>query len=269
MPESSLSLSFDDLCAEVADFLGYGRGIKFGEKAWTQKQQNNIETSVKSGCRQFYFPPPVGNEPAAYEWSFLRPVGTVSLASGDQSIELPDDFGGFDGPITITTTSGQVCYIIPLVGEGLVRRRYTDDPNSSGQPEIAAVQPIKGTTATKGQRFQLSFFPAANQAYTLEFPYTILADCLSGSRPYAYGGMAHAETILESCLAIAEQRIDDAASIHTAKWMERLAASMSLDRKFKAQALGYNDDRSDGRRGWGRYPRRRDNYSVTFNGVQY
>lgn len=269
MPESSLSLSFGDLCSEVGLFLGYGRGAEFGDKAWTSPQQANIESSVRSGLRQFYFPPPVGNEPAAYEWSFLKPVATIAIINGAQSVEMPDDFGGFEGPITLVTPTGRLCYIIPLVGEGQVRRRYTDSPNSTGQPEMVALVPLKGTTATKGQRFDLTFYPAANQAYTVEFPYTILPDALSGSRPYAYGGMTHAETILESCLAIAEQRIDDAVSVHSQKWMERLAASISADRKFKAQALGYNDDRSDARRTWGRYPRRRDNYSVTFNGVQY
>ncbi len=212
----------------------------------------------------------MGNDPQSYEWSFLKPIANIDLPISVQSVVLPDDFGGFEGPITIlgTSTQSRICYIIPLVGEGRIRRLYVDLPNATGQPEMAALQPLKGTTIQRGQRFQLLLYPATNQGHTLQFAYTILADCLSGTQPYAYGGMAHAETILESCLAIAEQRVDDAQSLHSAKFMERLAASISLDRKFKGQALGYNADRSD-MRGWGRWPRKRDNYTVTFNGVQY
>ncbi len=96
--------------------------------------------------------------------------------------------------------------------------------------------------------------------------YTILPDFLSGSKPYAYGGSAHTETIIESCLAVAEQRLDDAMTVHSVQFKRLLAASVGHDRRLQPNNYGYNGDRRDGRfrsfrgRPW-------DNLTVTYNGV--
>ena len=111
-------------------------------------------------------------------------------------------------------------------------------------------------------------FPTADQAYTLEFSYYLLAEALDGSRPYAYGGMAHAETIRAACLMAAEETLDDAQGLWAAKFRERLAASIMLDRRLKPQHGGYNGDHSEDywtRRGSQHY----EPYGVTFSGVEY
>ena len=59
-----------------------------------------------------------------------------------------------------------------------------------------AVRPLKGTTLTAGQRFDLYVFPIADQEYTLNLRYYVLLNDLTTARPYPYGGMTHAETIL-------------------------------------------------------------------------
>ncbi len=268
MAESTLSLALDDLAGEVGLFLGYGRGSPLGDPPWNTQQQAAITSCVKSGLRQFYFPPPIEGQESAYDWSFLKPVASVTFAQGASTIALPDDFGGFEGQITLSSTASQVSWPVDLVHEGTVRQRYSELPNASGRPLIASLQPLKPTTLSSGQRFQLFLFPLADQAYTLQFEYYVLADYLTGLLPYALGGMAHIETILESCLSIAEQRLDDASSVHSMKFKERLLGSISLDRRNKAQKLGYNADRSDRMDQFNR----RNHYwdqLTTVNGVQY
>ena len=263
--ESTLSLKYSDLAGEVGLFLGFGRGADNGDTPWTTKQQAAIDSCVKSGLRNFYFPPPVEGSQSSYDWSFLKPTRSLPFASGVSTVALPDDFGGFEGPITISSTTASVPWDVPLVGEGSVRQKHAEQPAATGRPVMAAIQPLKGTTQGEGQRFQLALWPLADQAYTLQFAYYILADCLTGSRPYAYGGAAHVETILESCLAIAEQRLDDASSVHTMKFAERLLASISLDRRYKPQRLGQNLDRSD----WREMRSRHCGNGVTLNGIEY
>lgn len=266
--ESTLSLSLNDLSGEVGRFLGYGRGAPFGDAAWTKDQQAAIDSCVASGLRQFYFPPAVPPDVSSYDWSFLKPVYTTTLAQGNSVVTLPDDFGGFEGDITISTTVSQVTWPVMLVGEGQVRQRYSQLPAASGRPIVASIQPLKGTGISKGQRFQLFFFPLADATYTIQFAYYVLPDYLTQSLPFSYGGMAHAETVLESCLKIAEERLDDSSTVHALKFMERLQASISLDRRLKPQRLGYNRDNSDWR-GWGE---RRDRHwlnLVQVNGIQY
>lgn len=261
MAESSLSIAFTNLQQEVAGFLGYSRT----STDWTTTQAAWMDGILRSGLRQFYFPPPTDQTQSTYEWSFLKPTASITISESAQEVNLPDDFGAIDGEITV---SGDNSYWpLRVWGEGKVRQAHTTSPNSSGRPIMTAIAPIKGTNTTEGQRFKMLVYPITDAEYTLEFRYSILGDFLSGAKPYAYGGAAHAETLLESCLAIAEQRLDDSMTVHTIKFRERLAASIGYDRRLKPQLLGYNGDRSDlaGRR-WSRHI---GDQIVTVNGVAY
>lgn len=264
--EPTLSLKVSDLQAEVGLFLGWGKGADFGDPAWTSRQEAVIVSVVKSGLRQFYFPEPLDGG-ASYDWSFLKPVATLALASGATVMPLPDDYGGFEGQITLAADAGQSYWPIELIPIGTIYAQQSRLPSTSGRPLYACEEPLRGAAALQGQRFQLRFWPTADADYSVRFQYYLSPDALTGATPYAYGGSQHAETILESCLAIAEQRVDDAADVHTKKWQMRLAASVSIDRRNKPQKLGYNGDNSDGwwysnRRLWGLDP-------VTVNGVEY
>lgn len=257
MAESTLTAAFKDLTGDVGFFLGHGRGADNGETAWTTSEQAAVDRCVKGGLRNFYF--------CGYDWSFLRPVATLTLASGAQTLPLPDDFGGIEGQLTVSVSGSSGFFPIPVTGD--VRRHYALNPSATGCPEMACIDPLKTTTGTQGQRFQLFVYPEADQAYTLEFGYYINPDYLNGAFPYAYGGPQHAETLLESCLAVAEKLLDDAMSVHAFEFDKRLAVSMDIDRRQKPQKLGYNGDRSDGK--YWSDPRLTRETGVTFAGVLY
>lgn len=274
MAESTLSLALDDLRAVVGHFLGYGRGgsgqTLYGETTWTTAQINDIAQCVKAGLRQFYYPPVVpGVSQSNYQWSFLRPTATITLGSGYSRTNCPDDYNGMIGRVTASSSSTSVqSWAIEKTGEGIVREAFAKSPSMTGRPLLIAERPLKGETALSGQRWELYVYPTADMDYTFQVPYSVLPDYLTGSAPYCLGGASHAETIKASCLAIAEQEMDDQMGVNTAKFMERLAASISEDRKLKPASIGYNGDRSvyrgrDGRMypgvGWA---------GVTVNGVQ-
>ncbi len=245
MAEPTLSLTKADLEAEIGAFLGFGRGTLYAENVWTDEQTRAIQAIRASGERQFYYNPalPDLGIPAGYDWSFLKPVSTASLAQNVPTVPLPDDYGGFEGQITISQ-SGQAFVPIDLVGIGMIYGKFASSPTSSGRPQMACAEPLKGTSGTQGQRFQLRVWPTPDTNYTLQFQYYVNPDALTTARPYMYGGAQHAETILESCLAIAEQRLNDKMMVHTEKFKERLLASINIDRRSKPQTLGYNHDRS-------------------------
>lgn len=265
MAESSLSVAYWELAGEVGHFLGYGRGPKYENPEWTTDQWNSILSCLKSGLRNFYFPVSVDGTPSSYNWSFLTPTTSIDLTTGDNTTQLPDDYGNIEGTMTVASPINQVCWDIQFTGEGIIRERYAACQTLTGRPQMAAIRPVKGTEMKRGQRFEVIVWPIPDQAYTLQLRYYLLPEVLSGTLPYAYGGATHAETLLESCLAIAEERLDDTRSTHASKFKERLAASISMDRRSKPQNLGPNLDRSDGV-DW----RRRDGYwntGVTVYGV--
>lgn len=260
----SLTLKKADFEAKIGEYAGWGRGADFGETAWDARQKAIIKDCIESGLRCFYYPSPLDG--VTYAWSFLKPTVSLTLPADAQTVALPAGCGGIEGKVTVTTTSTESWLAAPVVGEGQIRQRYAENPTATGAPQMVALVPLKDMTRS-GQEFELYIWPQADQEYTLSFRQQILGNVLSDQFPYAYGGPEHAETILESCLAIFEQRYDDNAGIHTQKYTERLRASMAMDRQKKPELMPHNGDRSDGilwpGRRWMQDP------VVTFSGVEY
>lgn len=270
MAESTLSLAVTDIQAKVGAWAGWGRGANFGETAWTVQQQAALDDFTQSGLRRFYYPKPQEGSRESYCWTFLRPTTTLTFEAGASTVPLPDDFGGLEGPITLISSSGIIWGPVQIFNPGQVDEKYGVMPTTSGRPRMASVQWNKGTTQVAGQRAQLYLWPLADTLYNLRLQYYVLPDYLTGNAPYALGGMAHVETILESCLAVAEERLDDfpeGTGPHGVAFQNRLLASISVDRRSKAQTLGYNGDNSDGRH-WNRGDNHVQN-PITFAGVQY
>lgn len=240
-----------------------------GDPAWTGQQQSVIDSCVASGLRRFYFPDPIPGMDSPPDWSFLKPTATLALLNNTSTLPLPDDFGGFEGRITILGVQNQTWWPIDLVNEGLIREKFSQFPAMVSRPLMAAIQPLKNATTVQSQRSQLFFFPTSDNDYTIQFQYYLNPDFLTGAFPYAYGGAQHAETILESCLAVAEERIDNNVGEHAQRFATRLMASIGMDRKSKAQTLGLNDDRSDLRQDQRRWPWQHYSDSIFVGGHLY
>lgn len=240
--ESSLTDNYWDVIGEVGFDLGWGRGERFGDEAWADDKYATLKMLVKNGLQQFYHPPALGG--VSHQWSFLRPVRSVTLLDGERFVLLPADFKGFEGDILITTGSGLTPTSMRVLGG--VHAQYAAYASATGRPQRCEVVPVRGTSSGHGQRFQLSVWPEADQDYTLQFRYSILPDMLTGEYPYAYGGSEHSATIKASCMEVAERKIDKiVGGPHYRHWMERLATSISMDRQKQPTTLGYVGDRSD------------------------
>jgi hypothetical protein len=239
--EPSLALTYDDLRAEVGIYLGFG-GVA---DDWTEEQRAAIESCVSSGLRRFYYPSPIDGQ-TDYSWSFLRPMAEFLLREGTNVVPMPPDFGQPIGPLFIMAPSGGAFEPVKLEGEGVLKNQYSIAGTATGPPAHATVRPIKGTTSSSGQRHELYVWPTADKDYTLALPYYVNPEHLNTAFPYHMGGPQHAETVLESCLAVAEERKDDQVNgPHKIAFKERMAASIAADRRLKAQYFGYNSDLSD------------------------
>jgi hypothetical protein len=239
--ESSLSITMTDLESQIGHFLGYGTGPAAGGPTWSSAQRTVIRRCLDSGLRNFYYPSVVGPE-KSYSWSFFRPTTTVVLEADANSVAMPDDFGGIEGDVAVSVSGGSYAWAsITPGGEGVIRQAEAREPTRTGAPMYLAIRAIKGTTINRSNRYELVLFPLADQEYTLSFAYSILADRLTSANPYAYGGAYHAETLIEACLAFAEMTYNNIPNgPHKAAFAERLAASISIDRRYKPTALGYN-----------------------------
>ena len=155
-------------------------------------------------------------------------LSTYTLAQ--PAYDLPDDFGAIEGPLTFRPGTSSCYGPIRLLGtyEDLAARRQGYDITS--RPQIAVLVP-KAFDPTVGQRTQIHFWPTPDAVYQLWYRYRINPEDLSDSNKYPLGGMVHAETIRASCMAIAEQYMNDERGVQYQHFLERLAASVSHDQQ--------------------------------------
>jgi len=252
--------SYDYLCREVAPVLGYERNSDL----WTHEQAGIIDSVVQRGVRAFYAPPALPGDKMSHEWSFLRPVRTLVTVADTSEYTMPSDFADLVGPLTFAADQSILYEPIELVSHFQIRQRQTES-TSTGRPTLAALYPSE-TAGT----WKLALWITPDDAYTIYYRSRIVPVDLSASNTTPYGGKEHAQTILEACLAEAEVEADKERLIHHERFMQRLQASVHLDRRANApDTLGYNRDRSDGQ-GW--YPESYHEWNtsvITYNGVSY
>ena len=186
---------------------------------------------------------------------------TVVVVSGDASAEtgvitidsedtftLPWDYGGMSGEGNFVFDRENVkLETITVTAEQQIRR-LRQHSISTGTPYCAAIVP-KTMAGTSGQRWEVMFHNPPDEELTLHYRYYVLPDALIlTTLEYPYGSAAHSETILESCLAVAESREKEGGDgEHQARFGGLLVSSIDHD-KGLGEAIfhyGYNGDGSD------------------------
>ena len=229
----TLAVSYTDLVVAVSRFLGYGETL-------APEQSREVDSYIQSGLRQFYYPPATAQTEAGYQWSFLDQIGEITTASGVAAYTVPNTVGRIIDPPT--PTDGQTPPL-PLVSEALVLARTTARPEL-GRPCVCCLR-HKTTFGVSGQAVELAFWPVPDGEYTYTF--RIEGDCslLSASNPVPLGGPKYSELIIESCLAVAEQRANDETGLHTERFTALLTSAIAQDRKMSAGFFGPMSPRRD------------------------
>jgi len=229
MAESGLSIGWTELQQEVGGFLGYGRAN------WNAAQTAEIAAIVQSGVRRVYYPMGIP-EVAGYDWSWLRPTTTLAITlAGGYDYDLPDDFGRLIGKLHYGPDENYApIQLIPL--DRLLQMKVREDREDT--PYYAAIR-RKTEDRTTGQRWELLLWPKPDASYTLYYSYEAYSGPLSDSYPYPLGGMSLAELFIESCLAVAEQRLNDEIGVHTQTYQALLLDAVQRDKKHSPTYFGY------------------------------
>lgn len=249
--QNTLAYTYSDMLTEVSKWVGYGDDTS----NLTTGEENDCDAIIQEGYRQFLTPPILPPSHTSHVWSFLTPKTTFTTTADDYDYNLPQDFASM-AEVNMTISSSSIYSPILVRSESVIRdkRRLSTD---TGTPTIAAVRP-RAHAGVTGQRWELLLYPTPDAAYTVEYRYTVLAHKLSTSYEYPVGGMQHAKTILDSCLAVAELRKNDIRGPMWDAFITSLAASVSRDMNIYPKELGYNSDPSMGvrhfKRSCGTYP---------------
>jgi hypothetical protein len=230
--DSTLTVDRNDIHSAVGFFLGYSRTTS----SWSAAQLEDVNAVVEAGERQFYFPPVLPGKRTAHKWRFLSPTATLTTVSGTADYEMPADFGGMVGDLTFGESEGY--WPLPRIAESEIRRKRQYN-TGSGQPQLAAVRP-KASDGDAGQKYEILLWPDTDGVYNLTYRYIALMNKMSDTNRFPLGNAPHGETILASCLAVAEERLDDKRGVKWQRFMERLAASVSHDELQAPERLGLN-----------------------------
>jgi hypothetical protein len=228
---------------QVGQYAGYGTNPEI----WSHAQDRQVSSFIQDGLMRFITSAPLPGDRVAWEWSFLRPVATLGTVADQDTYLLPDDFAMIQGLITFAPGDSVIYPPISIVSEEDIRNRRQRHTSYSGQPVVAAVTP-KRNEGVGIQRYNLDLWPTPDGEYTLSYRYRINPPSLSDSTKYPPGGVSHAQTILAACLAAVDIVFSKNGG-HEARYVERLAASVHLDRRVNApEYLGRNGDGSSRRR---------------------
>jgi hypothetical protein len=203
------------------------------------------------------------------ELSEVWALDTESLVSyslhHNGNYDLPEDFGGLEGDMIYPEGSNRPN--VRIIGEGRIRSLRVST-SSRQDPQFAAIRPMKQTTTTTGQRFEIMFFPIPQVTRTLSYKMLVLPELLvTTTITHPYGGARHSDTILASCLAVVESQEDEKRGVKWQEFQDRLAASIQIDKKMiSAEYFGYNRDESDSSHGNRRHPQ---TYLVSYSPGAY
>jgi hypothetical protein len=165
--------------------------------------------------------------------------------------DLPDNFGRMVGTFHYPEVAYRHTISVIPASRLLDMRAYS---NLSDDPIYCATR-YKSDDGSGGQRQEVLFFPTPNKDWTLSYEYEAYNGALTTAFPYPLGGMQLAEVYLESCLSVAESRINDEIGIHTQQFTALLTDAVMRDRKRGAQRYGQMGNMEKSwqipfRRGW-------------------
>lgn len=238
-PAKGLGITKAYLSRLIGRQLGYGPH----QAGWNHKQASEVAVALETGLRKFYAPPVLPNESYSWEWSFLCPLGSIVTNDEAYTYDLPDGFVTLAGPLTFAPGDGIICPPVQVVAEYQLRVQL-QRATAAGRPLLAAVRP-KPVNSGGTAGYEIQVWPQPDDAYELSFRYQVNPAGLPNEACLPYGGQQHAQTIIEACLAAAEEMTGTINGPHAAKFMECLIASVSVDRRLAPETLGYNRDLSD------------------------
>lgn len=217
--------------------IGVSEGYSGNPKTWGYTETQTVNSIMQRGLKVFYVPPPLEgrtNEGMitvqdGHQWSFLKPVGTLSLVNTDYQYDLAAGFQGIDGEMTYAV--GTASTPIAQIGEAELRAKQSNE-NASGAPQFWALTAGDDSyTGATEHVYEALFYPTPDASYTVTYRYTRTAPILTTTK-YPLGGVGHSQTILAAMKMVAAEKTEMYPQMREI-FMTQLTASVEQDRQLE------------------------------------
>lgn len=230
----SLQVTFWSLREIVAAYLGYPKPDEedASPSNWSAKQLSDVDESIKSGYRNFLWPPAIGDSKIPHDWSFLRGRAILSLSGAvsayqfDDSVANLDNFGGVITNATLQSSTQPEALRLSILSQPQM-----DAISASGETGTPRFLSLRREAGSGVDVYSIIVHPTPDASYTATLEFLRAPEELSATNITPFGGPQHSETIVQACLAVAESRKDDSASLHQQLWIQRLTASIEIDKR--------------------------------------
>jgi hypothetical protein len=206
--------SYSSLFAELGEQLF---GIITGFSA---DQTNKIDRCIKHGLNRVY---------DAHDWSFFRPVETITTSDGTSAYSLPTAYESIESELDYAEGESDFYPPVRERHDSEIRKRQADN-DDTGRPLYFSVRTVE-FDPTVGSRRQLILCPTPDATYVLSAKMTLRRTMIDETNQYPVGGEQLGQLILEACLSAAEMNYDDAPGIHSRLFAEMLPVSIASDQR--------------------------------------
>lgn len=217
-----------DLMNGVGHYLGYNvETDPLGTLAfWDADQLADIIRSVNGGYRQFLYPPALDEDKKPNEWTFLTPSAALAFLVGIQKVDLPLDFGGVLFGATLDLENRR----LEVISEDRFNALTGGVSSTTGEIQyVSALRPVQSGSSEVA--WELGVYPTPTVDRIVRFRYMREPPMLDATNTLPWGGDRHSETIMQSCLAVAELFQDDEHGVHWERFLHRLRFSISMDQR--------------------------------------
>lgn len=167
---------------------------------------------------------------------------TFVIKRSPANYDLPDSFNRLIGNLHYAADEYRNGIVLVPIGKLEEMRAHGD---LSCTPQFCAVR-YKSSDGTTGQRQEILFWPKPDVYYPLTYSFEAYTGQLTDTYLYPLGGMHLSELYTESCLAVAEQRINNEPGVHTQAYEMLLQDAIARDRKRGARFFGQMGGGEDG-----------------------
>lgn len=210
----SMVSSYSSLLERVGHFLF---GLRSG---FSSDQTDDIEMCIGDGLRRVY---------TAHQWSFFRPIKTITTASGTATYSLPTGYESIETELHYAPGESDFYPPVRQRHDSEILKLQADNEDTDyDRPRYFSVRTIE-FDATVGSRKQLVLWPTPDATYVLYARMTLRPTMIDSTNEYPIGGEQLAQVILEACLFSAELNMDDQTGIHGKQFAELLPFAIQAD----------------------------------------
>jgi len=206
--------SYSSLLVEVGEERF---GIRTG---FSSEQTSKIERCIKHGLRRVY---------SAHEWSFFKPVTTITTVVGTSAYSLPVAYEGIESHLSYAEEESDYYPRIRQRHDDEIRRMQ-QDTDDTARPLYFSIRTVEFDPTT-GSRRQLILHPTPDEVWVLNAKMTLRATMVDAVNQFPVGGEQLAQLITEACMAAGEHNYDEQPGVHDKQYLELLPLAIQADQR--------------------------------------